>query len=280
MGKENIIFDILSEKIRHNTLVLPTLPDVALKVRDLANDPNINLKKISKVISIDPSLSIGIIKVSNTALFGRSVKIETISQATTRIGLNRIKSIATAMAIKQMFNSENAVISMYLKKSWKQTVDIASVAIALFIFYEKENRDTPLNIDTLTLSSLTHNIGVLPILKEAEEKSELFANPNFIKSAIISLSTKIGIKIVESWNFSNIYHDVISSWANTDIYSEKASYIDFIRAGALYHNVFSNQNTQDVLLDDCIKKGIIPDAKFLSSDEFKKMVTEIKTMFS
>lgn len=280
MGKENVIFDILSEKIKHNTLVLPTLPDVALKVRDLASDPNVNLKKMSKVIAIDPSLSIGIIKVSNTALFGRSIKVETISQATTRIGLNRIKSIATAMAIKQMFNSENRIVSMYLDKSWKKTVDIASVAIALFSYYEKNNRDTPLNIDTLMLSSLTHDIGVLPILKEVEEKSDLFADPHFIKSAIISLSSKVGIEVVKSWDFSKIYHEVISDWANTEILSEDPSYIDFIRAGALYHNVFSNKQIQSVLLDNHIEKGIIPDVKFLSSDELKLIIIEIKTMFS
>jgi HD-like signal output (HDOD) protein len=68
------------------------------------------------------------IKVANSALLGRNVKVETVSQAVTRIGLTQIKSISTAMALKQVFVSENKVVAVAMQKSWHKTMDIASVA--------------------------------------------------------------------------------------------------------------------------------------------------------
>ncbi|HCM45950.1 MAG TPA: histidine kinase, partial [Colwellia sp.] len=43
MTTENALYTILNEKIKQDTLVLPTLPEVALRVRSAADDPDINL---------------------------------------------------------------------------------------------------------------------------------------------------------------------------------------------------------------------------------------------
>ena len=185
MAAENALYTILMEKIKQDALILPTLPEVALKVRQATDDPEVNLNHMSDIIAQDPALALGMIKVANSALLGRSVKVETVSQAVTRIGLNQIKSIATAMAMEQIFVSKNDVVSMYMKKSWQKTIDIASVAISLMGVYLKDNKHTPLSLDTITLAALVHNIGVLPILTEAEQHPEVFANPTFLQQAII-----------------------------------------------------------------------------------------------
>jgi HD-like signal output (HDOD) protein len=128
MATENALYTILMEKIKQDALVLPTLPEVALKVRQAAEDPDISLGQMSDIISQDPALALGMIKVANSALLGRNVKVETVSQAVTRIGLTQIKSISTAMALKQVFVSENKVVAVAMQKSWHKTMDIASVA--------------------------------------------------------------------------------------------------------------------------------------------------------
>ena len=161
MAAENALYTILMEKIKQDALVLPTLPEVALKVRQAADDPDINLSHMSDIIGQDPALALGMIKVANSALLGRSVKVETVSQAVTRIGLRQIKSISTAMALKQVFVSENEVVAMQMKKSWHKTIDIASVAISLMSLYLKDNKHTPLTLDTITLASLVYCISVL-----------------------------------------------------------------------------------------------------------------------
>ncbi|MFD2164678.1 HDOD domain-containing protein [Thalassotalea euphylliae] len=280
MSTENALYTILVEKIKQDALVLPTLPEIALKVREAADDPEINLNQMSDIIAQDPALSLGMLKVANSAVMGRSVKVETVNQAVTRIGLRQIKSIATAMAIEQVFVSENDIVAMYLKKSWEKTVDVASVAIALMTFFTKEHKHTSLTLDTLTLAALIHNIGVLPILTEAEKHQDVFANPTFLQQAIIKLGSKVGAEVTKAWGFSEEFTVLVESWSDLTILPSEAHYLDFIRAGAIYHGVFKNPSTQEALLRSFVAKDILPDENFMDSDEFKEMYEGARSMFS
>jgi HD-like signal output (HDOD) protein len=280
MATENALYTILMEKIKQDALVLPTLPEVALKVRQVADDPDINLGQMSDVISQDPALALGMIKVANSALLGRSVKVETVSQAVTRIGLTQIKSISTAMALKQVFVSENEVVAAYMQKSWHKTMDIASVAISLMSLYLKDNKYTSLTLDTITLASLVHNIGVLPILTEAEQHPGVFANPTFLQQAITKLSGKIGGSVTRAWGFSDELTLIAESWSDLTVLPKEIHYLDFIRAGAIYHNVFKNESTKEILLNSYVKKGLIPDIDFMESDDFKALCADVKSMFT
>jgi len=279
MATENALYTILVERIKQDTLVLPTLPEVALKVRAAADDPDINLNHMSDIISQDPALSLGMLKVANNAILGRSVKVETVPQAVTRIGLRQIKSIATAMAIEQVFVSENDIVTMYMNKAWHKTIDIASVAISLMTIYLKEHKHTSLTLDTITLAALVHNIGVLPILTEAENHPDVFANPTFLQQAIIKLSGKVGGSITRAWGFSEEFTLLAESWSDLTVLPSEVHYLDFIRAGAIYHNVFKNESTKEALLTSYTKKGILPDIDYMDCDDFTSMCEEVKAMF-
>lgn len=279
MGTENALYTILIEKIKQNSLVLPTLPEIALKVREKADDPDVNLGHMSKIISQDAALSLGMIKVANSPLLGRSVKVETVSQAVTRIGLTQIKSIATAMAIEQIFVSKNKIVSMYMKKSWEKTVNVASVAIALMTYYKKENKHGSLSLDELTLAALVHSVGVLPILTEAENHPDVFANPTFLEQAIIKLSSKIGADVTHAWGFSDEFSELVKNWSDLSVLPKDVHYLDFIRAGAIYNEVFKNEITCTTLLKSYVSKGILPDVDFMKSEEFIATVEDVKAMF-
>ncbi len=279
MAAENALYTILMEKIKQDALALPTLPEVALKVRQAADDPDINLAYMTDIISHDPALALGMIKVANSALLGRSIKVETVSQASTRIGLRQVKSIATAMALKQVFVSENKIVAMYMKKSWCKTLDVASVAISLMGLYLKENKHSPLTLDTVTLAALIHNIGVLPILTEAEQYQDVFANPTFLQQAIAKLSGNVGGTIIRAWKLSEELTFLVESWSDLTVLPKEVHYLDFIRAGAIYHNIFKNESTQKALLNSYVKKGILPEEDYMKSDEFTAMCVDVKSMF-
>lgn len=280
MATENALYTILIEKIKQDALVLPTLPKIALQVRTAADDPDINLGEMAEIIGHDAALSLGILKVANSALLGRSIKVESVHQAVTRIGLRQIKSIATAMAIEQVFVSENEIVSMYLKKTWEKTIDVASVSISLITFYLRSNKHSPLTLDTLTLAALVHNVGVLPILTEAENHADIFANPTFLQQAIGKLASKISAAVTMAWGFSDEFIEIVESWSDLTVLPTDVHYLDFIRAGAIYHGVFKNENTQGVLLNSYVNKGIMPDEDFMKSEEFIEMVTNVKGMFN
>lgn len=280
MSTENALLTILVEKIQSDSLVLPTLPEIAIRIRETADDPDVNLQAMAHVIAQDPALSARMVKVANSAFMGRSVKVETLNQAVTRIGLRQIKNIATAIAMEQLFVSKNELVREYMGKSWQKTVNVACVAMAVLQIWLKENKRNSLNIDTLTLVALVHSIGVLPILSEAERHEEVFANPSFLEAAIKRMAGKLGGAIMRSWEFTGEFIDVTENWNNLTFQTEQASYIDFVRIGAIYNNVLGKNVDTNELLTPYIEKGIIPDLDFLSSDEFTEALNDVKSVFS
>jgi HD-like signal output (HDOD) protein len=223
MATENALLTILVEKINNDTLVLPTLPAVALKVRKAADDPDINLSAMADVVSQDPSLSARMVKISNSAYLGRTVKVTSIQQAVTRIGLRQIKNIATALAMEQLFVSKNEIVKEYMSRIWADTIEIVANSMAVLQVHTKQTKNRALNLDSMMLAALVHNIGVLPILTEAERHADVFANPTFLDVAIEKLAGKIGTSIMTEWGFEPEFVDVAQNWKDMAVTSDAVS---------------------------------------------------------
>ncbi|MFC3201032.1 HDOD domain-containing protein [Alteromonas oceani] len=278
MSTQNALLTILVEKIKNDTLVLPTLPAVALKVRKAADDPDINLQDMGEVIGQDPSLSARMIKISNSAYMGRAVKVTSISQAVTRIGLRQIKNISTALAMEQLFVSKNELVGEYMKKEWANTVEVVANAMAALQMYIARTKKRDLSIDTMTLMSLIHSIGVLPILTEAERHTEVFASPSFLDDAIDKLAPKVGGSIMRSWEFGEDFVVVAERWHDLAYIPEKLGYIDFVRVGAALAGQIDSK--KDAVLNLAIQRGVVEDVNSLLSDDFAEMRAAAKQIFA
>jgi HD-like signal output (HDOD) protein len=277
MSTQNALLTILVEKINNDTLVLPTLPAIALKVRRSADDPNINLSGMADVVGLDPSLSARMIKISNSAYLGRAVKVTSTTQAVTWIGLNQVKNIATALAMEQLFVSKNEVVKKYMTKMWNDTVDIVANAMAAMLTYQAATGKKTLNLDTMTLSALVANIGALPVLTEAERHDSVFANPTFLDVAIQKLSGRIGGSIMREWQFNEVFIQCAEHWRNLEFTDSSIDYIDFVRIGA----ALSNQADKgDEILTLAQEKGIFADVEIYHSAEFIEIRDNAKAIFA
>ncbi len=279
MPVKNALLTILTEKIRTDTLVLPSLPEVALKIRKMADDPNVNLNQMAEQISHDPALSARIMKIANSAFVGRTIHVNTLQQATTRIGLRYIKNVVTAMAMEQLFVSNNPLIKKAMNQVWGQTIELTAFALAAMQKYNAQFKYTAVNFDTMTLAGLIHNIGALPILTEAEKHADVFGNEQFLVDAIDSLSEKIGGSILRSWGFPNELVDVAEHWHDADYEATHPSYIDFIRISAF---TLGHLHTDDphAILKPYVELGLIPSTDFNRSPEFVASFNEIKSLLS
>ncbi|MCF6436813.1 HDOD domain-containing protein [Pseudoalteromonas sp. MMG022] len=279
MSTENALLTILIDRINSDTLVLPTLPDAAVRVRKAADDPDVNLIQMADVISHDPALSARMIKVANSAFLGRSVKVNTLNQAVTRIGLRQIKNIATAMAMEQLFVSNNKLIKTYMDKAWQKTLKVACQAITTMDFYLKAHKHTSLNRDTITLASLVFNIGVLPILTEAERHPEVFANPSFLAHAIQKLAGRIGGAIMREWGFTEEFIDAAENWSNPNYKPQQDCYVDFIRVGAILEGILQVSD-KTASLQVYADKGVIESVEIFNSDDYLHVLEDVKAMFA
>ena len=259
--------------------MLPSLPEIALKIRKMAEDPNVNLNKMAEMISHDPALSARIMKIANSAFVGRGVHVNSLHQATTRIGLRYIKNVVTAMAMEQLFVCKSALIKTQMDKVWAETLELTAFALTTMQHYNAAYKHTAVNFDTMTLAGLVHNIGALPILTEAEKQLEIFGDEAFIRKSIDNISGKIGANILTSWGFPKELIEVAEQWDCNSYQPAHPSYVDFIRIAAIKQGRYHAEGDAAALLQPYVEIGLIPTVDFYTQPEFNTLFGEIKQLF-
>jgi HD-like signal output (HDOD) protein len=217
------------------------------------------------------------IKISNSAYLGRSVKVISTQQAITRIGLRQMKNIVTALAMEQLFVSKNNVVKQYMSQIWSDTIEIVANSLAVMQIYVKETKKRTLNLESIMLAALVHNIGALPILTESERHANVFANPNFLDLSIEKMSGKLGASILTEWGFEPEFVNVAYNWKSFSVSSEAVSYLDIVRLGAALCGKFESH--KDQIFNEAVEKGIISDMSELQDDEFCELRESAKQMF-
>ena len=87
MSQQEQLYTTIINDLETGKLVLPTLPEVALKVREVANDPNISANQLAEVISTDAALSARLIKIANSPLYGGRNEVVSVQTAVSRLGI-------------------------------------------------------------------------------------------------------------------------------------------------------------------------------------------------
>lgn len=193
----SITSESILDDLQNDRLPLPTLPEVAIRVRETVDDDNATIRDICDIIITDAALSARIIQVANSALYRGINSADNVHAAVTRMGLNTVRNLATSLVMKQLFQATNPVVDKYLRKSWKLSTDIAALSAVLAKSY------TNLDTDSALLAGLTHSIGVSPILVRAESDPDLLNNTEKLDRMLFELYPTVGSAILKNWDFSD-----------------------------------------------------------------------------
>ncbi|KFX68850.1 histidine kinase [Pseudomonas taeanensis MS-3] len=217
----------LLQAIDNDDLVLPTLPEVALRVREAAEDPDIGIPQLSKVIGNDAALTARIIKVVNSPLLRTNREITDLQMAVSRLGINYTCNLATGLAMEQMFQATSDVVDRKMREVWNKSTEIAGICHVLCRHY------TRLLPDQATLAGLVHQIGILPILTYAEDHNELLSDSISLNHVIEQIHPIIGDKILHTWQFPELITQVPSQYLDFTRDSAKVDYVDIVQVATL-----------------------------------------------
>ncbi len=82
---------------------LPPLPESAIMIENIYQNPNSTFKEMANVIQKDPLLTADILKAANSPLYGFSREISSVSKAVGLFGMGTIRGFALASIVKQSF---------------------------------------------------------------------------------------------------------------------------------------------------------------------------------
>jgi len=213
--------------IEKDQITLPTLPEVALQVREAAADPDIDIKKLSSVITNDAALTARIIKVANSPLLRASRAIEDLKMAVSRLGIDYTANLATGLAMEQMFQATSDIIDEKMREVWNRSTEVAGISHVLARHYTK------LKPDQATLAGLVHKIGVLPVLTYAEDNRKLLKDIPLLDELIDMSYPEIGSKILAAWEFPEALRLVPEEHVQFDRQVDAVDYADVVMVANL-----------------------------------------------
>lgn len=196
-----------------DTLELVSLPDVVHRINLMVDDPDSSAADIGELISEDPALTVRLLKVVNSPMYGFPSRIDTISMAITILGTRQLRDLVLATAVVGQFHSlSDTVVDM--ETFWCHSI-CSAVAARTISLHLKVN-----NSERFFVAGLLHDIGKLVMYLTHPDASH----------QVIELSVEPGIhkadieKSVFGFSHAEVSAELLSQWQLPDSLVEPARY--------------------------------------------------------
>jgi HD-like signal output (HDOD) protein len=93
----------MTEEMLKKIKQLPPLPESAMQIEAVYQDPDSTFNDMVKILEKDPLLTADILKAANSPLYGFSREINTINQAVGLFGMGTVRGFALASIVKKSF---------------------------------------------------------------------------------------------------------------------------------------------------------------------------------
>jgi len=277
MLEEKFLSELLDD-IYHNRLILPTLPEVALKVRKVVDDPNASAGQIAKVVATDVALSVRLIQVANSPLLRGRTAVDNLQTAIARLGNVLVRNLVTGLVMEQLHQARTPLLKARLTTLWQHSTQVAAISHVLAAHFTK------LKPDEAMLGGLIHDIGALPILTRAEKIPELMNDAEALDRVIASLHTQIGKAILEAWDFPADLISVVAE--HEDLKRNKipdADYTDVVQIANLQSYIGSahpHSNADWTHIPALAKLGLSPEVSIVTMEATAEDVQEVQRLLT
>lgn len=226
--KERRLLALIAEAIAANRLILPSLPEVALRVRELTSNEACSHTRLEKEIAKDAAITARLIKVANSSAMHCGKPLTSLKQAITRLGLNLVRSLVTQLSILQTMQS--------CQDQERLRGFVASGLRISAICHTLAASHPHLDAEQASLAGLLHDIGKLPLRQFLRNHEKLHANQLLCQRIEQSLHPAVGGILLRHWRFPEALIRVAQEHETLlRDPDEKPDYTDLVIAANLLH---------------------------------------------
>ncbi|MGH1344421.1 MAG: HDOD domain-containing protein [Nannocystales bacterium] len=192
--------------LRRGSLELRPLPEAALRLAELARDPDPSIEAAVGVLERDPSLASRVLRLAASPAMARRPPTD-LAQAVMTVGLHELRDIAFAVASGRVFRAPG--LNKEVKEEHLHSFQVGLATAEVF-------RRMGIGSKQGFLVGMLHDIGALLLysaLSQYGRKSPEFLDKKFIARARHALHAALGDAVIRSWGLN-----------------------ETVRAGAKYHH--------------------------------------------
>jgi len=135
---------------------IATLPSVYSELSTLITQQHANATLVARVVSMDPGLTVRLLRMVNSSFYGLQHRVDTVSHAVSLIGHEQLRQLALATTVVHMFRAmPEHLINM--KSYWSHSIATAIACRALGRMLQVAK------VESLFVTGLLHAVGSLVI---------------------------------------------------------------------------------------------------------------------
>ena len=244
----------MTEEVLKRIKQLPPLPETAMQIEKVYQDPNSSFQDMAKIIEKDPLLTADILKAANSPLYGFSREINSISQAVGLFGMGTVRGFALASIVKKSFSLD---LSPYgLNDELFAELSKKEHALTTKWCLKKENR----LMSVLSPAAFLVEIGKVIIAQTLVAKgkvdefkhalAQLDNDADAAELEVVGVATpEVSATIFEHWRFEENLVDVIGKStapqdASTDENKKAAAILQVVRTTIALNGSIPDANIQ------------------------------------
>jgi putative nucleotidyltransferase with HDIG domain len=195
----DVLRGIILTRVEKDTLVIPSLPEVASKCLELLRHDEVDLREVAKLIERDPVLATRLLRQATSAAMGGEGHVN-IQQATTRLGSKNVRTLILDASAAQLFRSRDQRIATAARQLWEHSLAVALLSRDLAAIL-----GGGLDAEAAYLAGLVHDVGkpiaasMLLEVERASDKTRFKLNADTWLAVVQGVHRPIGIALAEKW---------------------------------------------------------------------------------
>jgi HD-like signal output (HDOD) protein len=279
---ETNIYNEIVQAIESSRLKLPSLPEVALKVKSLTAKNNVAIPDLAHILKSDPAIVVKLIQAANSVLTRGVEPVKSIHDAIVRLGLLATQNLVISFSIKQLFQVKQQILKLRMQQMYEHSIEISAISFAL------SKKLKCFDADQLLLAGLIHDIGVIPILTYIDETGFEIRSEKEVDNVVAKLRAAVGCLVIKNWGFTDDMVAVVEHAENWFRKNPNATDMADIVIVAQLYNLLQHKKLAalpDIKQVTVLKKMFAeekPDAGFVADilSDAQQMIDEVKRMLS
>ena len=258
------LFDEITNLFKSKSITLPSLPEIALYIKAVLEKDDINIKKLAKIIQVDPVISARVVQVANSSLYG-DTQSDSIQDALECIGVDGVRTIVKGVVLRDLFMPNKQSINDAMMQFYEHSIRIGVICYALAKKLPGFDRDQAF------MAGILHDIGVVPILVVSDRYPQIAEKPNTLAAVLGHLKSYIGGMVLQQWDFADKFIEVAKHAYEWDRKVDKADYCDLVQVALMHSHLVGGKKIKGPEL------SVLPAFKRLGFDKVNP-VGNIKTL--
>ncbi len=204
----------IAADLKKDELSIPVMPELIASLSKRIDDPNLTVRDLANVISVDTGLATQILRLSQILKFSYSGStVTTLPNAITKLGLNNAVHTALAIAIEQNFKFHVPQLEKFCRKEIHKAHLLCY--LALHLAKAKYLRIPTLVTDYIVLASTMVNISLLPYISAINtyvhgNKKNGIVDMFLVQHHLAKIRVPLAIAIIHSWKLDHSFEHVIT----------------------------------------------------------------------